>query len=190
MVDQKNRVEATLETFTREVRLDHLKRPLIISQQSPSDVGGVVWDGALVLANFISKFKEDFMRDVTVVELGTGTGLVGLTCATFPAKKVILTDFAKFKELVEKNINENRELLRAPCQFATLDWNHPEELVLDEKPKVVIASECIYYGDAIQPLVNTLNYISGPNTRIFISFEFRPQKTHVDAMKEDRKSVV
>ncbi|OQR72054.1 methyltransferase protein 21D-like [Tropilaelaps mercedesae] len=173
-----------LETFTREIALDHLKKPLVIHQQTPSDVGGVVWDGALVLASFISKFKKDFMRDATIVELGTGTGVVGLACATFPAKKVLLTDFPTVRELVEKNIAENLAVLRAPCEFVPLDWSHPEELVLEEEPKMVIASECIYYGDAIKPLVDTLSYLSGFDTRVLISFEFRPQKNHVDAIKE------
>lgn len=44
------------ETFTREITFDHVKHPLVIHQQTPSDVGGVVWDGALVLASFISKY--------------------------------------------------------------------------------------------------------------------------------------
>lgn len=130
------------------------------------------------------RFKDDFMRDALVIELGTGTGIVGLACAAFPAKKVLLTDFAKFKDLVEKNISENKALLRAPCEFATLDWCHPEELVLEEKAKIVIASECIYYGDAMRPLVDTLCYITDSRSRIFMSFEFRPQQKHVDAMKQ------
>lgn len=131
-----------------------------------------------------SRFKDDFVKDSTVVELGCGTGVVGLVCATLPTKKVLLTDLPAVQELAEKNIAQNKELLRAECVFSPLDWNDPAKFEFLEKPKIIIASECVYYSDAIKPLVQTMEYLSGPDTRIFVSFEFREHENNVLALKK------
>ena len=110
--------------------------------------------------------------------------MVGLVCATLPAKKVMLTDLDAAQELVERNIVQNKELLKAECVFSPLDWNHPDEFELAEKPKIIIASECVYYGDAIEPLVETMKTLSGPDTRIFVSFEFRQQENNLLALRK------
>ena len=60
---------------------------LTINQCEVGDVGCVVWDAALVLTSYLDGI--DFLDDVggnkltgkTVVELGAGTGIVGLQAA-------------------------------------------------------------------------------------------------------------
>jgi predicted RNA methylase len=46
--------------------------------------GNTVWDGALVLASYFANekvFPEGYWKNKSVVELGAGTGLVGLFTA-------------------------------------------------------------------------------------------------------------
>ena len=64
--------------------LDFSFGQLIINQTFIGDVGCVVWDAAIVLAKFIDGpfFKEmHSFKDCFFLELGTGTGLLGLTAA-------------------------------------------------------------------------------------------------------------
>ena len=69
-------------SFTREVVVgsEHLE----IQQCYIGDVGCVVWDAALVLTKFLennSYFPDGFWKGKRVLELGAGTGIVGLGAA-------------------------------------------------------------------------------------------------------------
>ncbi len=61
-------------------------RDLTIKQSYIGDVGCVVWDAALVLSKYLEteSFHDRFggLKGKTVVELGAGTGAVGLVAAT------------------------------------------------------------------------------------------------------------
>jgi len=62
-------------------------RVLSISQYEVGDVGCVVWDAALVLsfylesADFTDETGNSRLLDKSVVELGSGTGVVGIQAA-------------------------------------------------------------------------------------------------------------
>ena len=59
-------------------------RALSISQCQVGDVGCVVWDAALVLAHYLECCSEgpvSRLEGKTVVELGAGTGVVGIQAA-------------------------------------------------------------------------------------------------------------
>ena len=74
--------------FTREIEFS--SGTLQINQSYIGDVGHVVWDAAIVLAKFLDgkHFDQDednkqcnMLASKSVVELGSGTGLVGLVAA-------------------------------------------------------------------------------------------------------------
>ena len=83
--------------FTRELELNDCT--LEIYQELEGDVGCVVWDAAIALAKYIdmeeTQEKQNF-QGKAVIELGSGTGIVGLVAAVkgyFPyhlALKVLL----------------------------------------------------------------------------------------------------
>ena len=60
------------EYFHREVNVK--EKILNISQQYVGDVGGVVWDAALVLNSYIETLNCENKK---FVELGAGTGVSG-----------------------------------------------------------------------------------------------------------------
>ena len=73
-----NEIRPPIFTF----RMDFFDRPievgekeLVISQAYVSDVGGVVWDAALVLNAYIGTLE---CKEKTFIELGAGTGVSGL----------------------------------------------------------------------------------------------------------------
>lgn len=72
--------------FTREI--EFTDGTLQINQSYIGDVGHVVWDAAIVLAKFLDGkyFKDEekqcnMLASKSIVELGSGTGLVGLVAA-------------------------------------------------------------------------------------------------------------
>ena len=63
-----------MDFFDRTIEVDE-KTELVISQAYVSDVGGVVWDAALVLNAYIGTLE---CNEKTFIELGAGTGVSGL----------------------------------------------------------------------------------------------------------------
>jgi len=81
--------------FTREVSVGDLD--LEISQQYVGDVGGVVWDAALVLNSFLEQLaKKSSFTNKNIIELGAGTGVCGLVSATLGADVIISGFFNNF----------------------------------------------------------------------------------------------
>mmetsp|Transcript_38211 Transcript_38211/g.107992 ORF Transcript_38211/g.107992 Transcript_38211/m.107992 type:complete len:209 (-) Transcript_38211:238-864(-) len=141
-----------------------------------NEAGAVVWDCALVLAHFLHHpnpwIGPRELEGARVVELGSGTGLVGLSIALLASSvKVVLTDLPKFIGGLQENIKENR--LQGSVKAAAYIWGEPiEEL---ETPQVdwIVASDVIYAHDAVEPLLQALLMLSSEPTRILIAYELR-----------------
>lgn len=73
------------DTFVREIEKNN-EEVIKIHQLEIGDVGCVVWDAALVLSKYFETedfFKGQLLKEKNVVELGAGTGVVGIIAATF-----------------------------------------------------------------------------------------------------------
>uniref|UniRef100_A0A8B9UBN5 Valosin containing protein lysine methyltransferase n=2 Tax=Anas TaxID=8835 RepID=A0A8B9UBN5_9AVES len=82
---------------------------LRLEQREAGDVGCVVWDAALVLAKFLETGACPLARRA-VLELGAGTGAVGIMAATLGAN-VTVTDLEELQELLLVNIENNKHLV-------------------------------------------------------------------------------
>ncbi len=67
------------KTFVREIEIFNCS--LNIYQAYIGDVGCVVWDAALVLAKYLEQTRKEDLNNKKVLELGAGTGIVGLCCS-------------------------------------------------------------------------------------------------------------
>ena len=79
-------------TFCREFEKNS-GDTLTIHQLQVGDVGCVVWDAALVLSKYLE--TQDFdcgkmLKDKQVLELGAGTGIVGLAAASLGSEYVCI----------------------------------------------------------------------------------------------------
>ncbi|GBG24336.1 Protein-lysine methyltransferase METTL21D [Hondaea fermentalgiana] len=72
-------------------------------------LGAVVWDCGLVLCRILDRITAqlgpDWLHKTLVVELGSGTGVVGLCAAQLGAKRLVLSDRAEMLELLTSNCN-------------------------------------------------------------------------------------
>lgn len=84
-----------------------LPLPILSSDDDQDTVGQRIWaNAARVLMAYIEHVKTEF-KDKIVLELGSGTGLVGLVAAHY-AKSVLLTDFDQITlDLMKKTIELN-----------------------------------------------------------------------------------
>ncbi|XP_037690897.1 protein-lysine methyltransferase METTL21D isoform X2 [Choloepus didactylus] len=117
-------VEDPLRSFVRVLE----KRDgtvLRLQQYGSGGVGCVVWDAAIVLSKYLETpgFSGDGTRSLSrrsVLELGSGTGAVGLMAATLGAN-VVVTDLEELQDLLKMNINMNKHLVTGSVQAKSLE---------------------------------------------------------------------
>ncbi|XP_047249143.1 protein-lysine methyltransferase METTL21D isoform X2 [Girardinichthys multiradiatus] len=115
------------------------------------DVGCVVWDAAIVLSKYLETkqfYNPSAGANVwcgrTVVELGAGTGVVGLMAATLGAQ-VMVTDLEDLQSLLDANIQENKSLIKSGSISAkVLKWGEDVSELLPP-PHYILMADCIYY---------------------------------------------
>ncbi|KAJ1929369.1 hypothetical protein IWQ60_001232 [Tieghemiomyces parasiticus] len=100
--------------------------PTSILLREPSfaqvDLGYKTWGAAFLLAELVAR-REVPVHHRRVLEIGAGTGLVGLACAVMGAKYLCTTDY--LRPIVD-NLTHNLELNGCEKQVAraaTLDWS-------------------------------------------------------------------
>ncbi|KAJ1459542.1 hypothetical protein M885DRAFT_560310 [Pelagophyceae sp. CCMP2097] len=119
--------------------------------------GSSVWDAAIVLARYLELEAQRRGRNhfdgQTILELGSGTGFVGLVAAVlFPTANVVLTDLAMCLSLLEVNALKLRPHVQVSVE--ALAWGDPTF----SQPDVVLVADCLLPGSThlFPPLVKTL----------------------------------
>ena len=105
-------------------------------------------------------FQENPQSDLSlsIVELGTGCGMVGLAYGTRSNCRVILTDVDHDAlEYASRNCIQAEVSYNNASSTRVLDWSKPVELELDRPIDFLIVSECIYNPDSICDLVRTIS---------------------------------
>ena len=164
--------------FTREIE-SHNGETLEIYQATIGDVGHVVWDAAIALCKFFDTkyFASNFsLAGKRIIELGAGTGVVGLAAALHGAHATI-TDLPALMELMQKNIDHNASVLKASATAKCLAWGTDVSDV--DTPDMILFADCIYYEESLEPLVKTLRDLSTPETVILMSFEERTSEKKI-----------
>jgi len=107
--------------------------------------GNLLWDGALALCRFFASEWSPAVAGKSALELGAGTGVVGLTLGHLGADPVCITDSEKeLLPLMEQNIQANS---LGSCTMARrLDWGD-ETSYMREKPDLLVAADVLYEGD-------------------------------------------
>ena len=100
--------------------------------------------GGQLTAVFLELTHDRCLSGKRVVELGAGTGVVGLCASMLGAAEVTLTDVAAHMELLSLNAKQHREVGRCVSQ-ETLVWGGDiPERIRSNQPDVIIACDVIY----------------------------------------------
>ncbi len=143
-----------------------------------SDIEAVVWPPGLVLSELLVTMGGKYG---TVLELGTGTGVCSIVAAKAGAHKVYATDLPSALPLIATNAALNDAPAVIP---ATLDWCADAEVQAGQldamaPPDVVIAADCVYAPDLVDPLADLLLLIKTrhPTCDIVIASSRRREDT-------------
>ncbi|KAF9574276.1 Methyltransferase-like protein 21D [Mortierella alpina] len=133
---------STIDKITlasREHEFNDYSIPVLEVDEDPSGqlrggVGSTIWDAAIVLAKYLEKCDlltsaaTQSSRTLNVLELGAGTGIVGLAAArilSFKGAKanIVLTDKENCMPLLQRNIEKNTSNgIEVKAQI--LDWEN------------------------------------------------------------------
>lgn len=134
--------------------------------------GGNIWPAARVLGAYLACKRDELARrwqGKTVVELGSGTGLVGFVLAKMHlGAETWITDQDAMLHLMTKNLELNPDM--DPCHVAELNWGEPLPEHVPHKPDVLLLADCVYLEVAFQPLIDTMRDLALPQTEILFCY--------------------
>lgn len=129
---------------------------LRINQVSELDAGtgGKLWPAAGVTCRWLSRHADD-LSGASLLELGCGTGAVGIFAAASGARRVLLTDGSDSAlSNAKMNANLNRIALGA-ADVATRKFAFGDAALPSGRFDYIIASDCVY-GSDWRPLATSL----------------------------------
>lgn len=173
---------------------------LIVEQEKSLGKGGIVWDAAHILSEYLCSRRQDWLSDsdlesVQILELGCGTGLAGMLLAQNLAQlqtdkthhcEIFLTDLPNLMPLLDRNLNRNfhRDTLD---RYRVSNTIHLTGKVLDwasiDKDatlgNVIIGADVVaslYDPVALARTIHTL--CKNRETRVYVSFKERLSSIH------------
>ncbi|THV05435.1 S-adenosyl-L-methionine-dependent methyltransferase [Dendrothele bispora CBS 962.96] len=132
--------------------------------------GGVVWPAGQILSSYLVLKGHAYLKGKNVLELGSGTGLVGLVAAKLGAKSVWITDQKPLLDIMQQNVSINQ--LNSSCIVAELDWGTAVSASIP-RPDIILAADCVYFEPAFPLLVQTLSDLVGDNTDVLFCYKKR-----------------
>eukprot|EP00794_Sanderia_malayensis_P003377 gene3377-3865_t len=174
-----------LQTFqSTERSFNFLSRSIHIRQDwEGSGVAGVVWDAAIVLATYLQTLSlrpNDFsLENKKIIELGAGTGLVGMVSCLLGGD-VVITDTSKALECTKENVNRNllKENERTRCKVEELHWGRNLEQWKGTYWDLIIGADIVYIKDTFNELFETFKILTEKNdkAKIILSCRIRYQR--------------
>lgn len=130
----------------------------IISNVSGNDsTGRQIWDAGRALSRMLTNIPDE-LSGKKILELGSGTGVAGLSAAAEGAT-VCLTDGARtVLPMIEMNIDQNN--LRHLAEVRCLQWGNEEEIaaVATLGPfDMIIGSDILYSPESFPDLISSLS---------------------------------
>ncbi|OBA14946.1 uncharacterized protein OGAPODRAFT_9201 [Ogataea polymorpha] len=155
--------------FTRKITVDGLPPICLREPALTSDnLGLKTWGSSLMLARRLVNFPR---LAEPILELGAGTGLVGIACGLLGYKDVVLTDLPEIVPNLKENILLNQ--LDLPCEV--LDWKNPHAFG-SRKFATVIVSDPIYSADHPVLVRNVVERFLAPeNAQLLVQLPLRPR---------------
>lgn len=133
-------------------------------------------------------------RRLRILELGSGTGLVGITAALTLSADVTVTDLPHVLPNLEFNARANSDVLArhgGSVEVAALSWGEVEQMegLIGREYDLVLGSDVVYHDHLYDPLLRTLGFflVRGPRRTVFVMAHLRRWKKEAVFFKRARK---
>ncbi|KAJ8255228.1 hypothetical protein GJAV_G00202540 [Gymnothorax javanicus] len=135
-------------------------------------VAAVVWDAAVVLCMYLELGHIE-LRGKAAIELGAGTGLVGIVAAILGAR-VTITDREPAMELLQTNVQDNiPPEQQGAVVVSELTWGQGLERYPVGGYDIVLGADIVYMEETFPALLQTLEHLSSERTLVLLSCRIR-----------------
>ena len=148
-------------------------------QTEGSVTGWMVWPVAIAFCDYISKNRH-MVQNKHIIELGSGTGLVGMALSLMGAASVVITDIPEGLKMCEHNYNLNRLKFPQPAtiQVQPLFWGDEDQIKRIKERfsvDVIVGTDIVYHQseEVLQALVGTIISLSHSETKLILAYEDR-----------------
>lgn len=188
-------------------QIDSKSKSLIKIHQNSNcqtHTGGIVWETAYLLAEFLLLRYTDKYSMGKLLEVGSGCGLLGLVLAAHNrCKKVVMTETTEVLESLKENVELNTITKNGWCtqnmvSVQRLRWDKFEKDIdkcksmghTDLDPQsfdTVIGTDVIFSTVLVKPLLKTLRRMTHDNSNIFLCVQIRCTDSHELFMRKASK---
>uniref|UniRef100_A0A9J7Z1P5 Protein N-lysine methyltransferase METTL21A n=1 Tax=Cyprinus carpio carpio TaxID=630221 RepID=A0A9J7Z1P5_CYPCA len=129
----------------------------------------------IVLCMFLEMGKVD-LKGKRSIELGAGTGLVGIIAALLGASLTI-TDREPALEFLASNVHENiPPSQQGAVRVSELTWGENLHLYPTDSYDLILGAEIFYLEETFPALLQTLKHLSSENTVVLLSCQIRYER--------------
>ena len=182
---------AISRTFTIPTHTGHVQISLHEPSLTEDHLGFKTWASSYMLAKRLCGMELPPPKDGQhrILELGSGTGLVGMAAAAVLKADVLLTDLPEIEINLSNNVSQNLDMIELEGGSATtavLDWTNPklaassssvntDDLASFKPFPVILAADCIYSAEHPALLVNAVTpwLERSPEARLILEVPLR-----------------
>ncbi|KAM6945471.1 protein N-lysine methyltransferase METTL21A [Aplochiton taeniatus] len=152
-------------------------------------VAAVVWDAAVGLCMYLELGKVELKGQVAI-ELGAGTGLVGIVAALMGAQ-VTITDREPALDFLEANVKANIPAnIQGSAAVSELSWGEGVERYPAGGYDLVLGADIVYLEDTFVPLLRTMEHLCADRTVMLLACKIRYERdTNFLGMMKQRFTV-
>lgn len=138
-------------------------------------VAAVVWDAAVVMCMYLELGKVD-LKKKRVIELGAGTGLVGIVAALLGAH-VTITDREAALDFLTANVKANLPPhFQESVVVSKLSWGEGLALYPAGGFDLVLGADIVYLEDTFVSLLQTLEHLCSDTTTVLLACKIRYER--------------
>ncbi|XP_056226283.1 protein N-lysine methyltransferase METTL21A [Seriola aureovittata] len=138
-------------------------------------VAAVVWDAAVVMCMYLELGQVE-LKGKVAIELGAGTGLVGIVAALLGAK-VTITDREPALDFLSANVKANLpQNYQGAVIVSELTWGERLELYPAGGFDLVLGADIVYLEDTFVPLLQTLKHLCSDTTVVLLACKIRYER--------------
>lgn len=170
-------VEDKEETKALQLLLESINTTLFVRQLPSQGLSFQLWPAASTLVSLIDQNRNSSSpilpllslpvsqpnsKPIRILELGSGTGLVGIAAASLLHAHVTLTDLPHVLPNLQFNADANAAATvtnGGTVEVRCLRWGEPNDMgSLGHQFDLILASDVVYHDHLFDPLLNTLSF--------------------------------